>query len=279
MKLVIITVCYNDLKGLNATLESLYEYQNSIIKHIIIDGNSNDGTKDFLNTLSLPWNFEYVSEKDFGIFDAMNKGVRKLIQSQFDCDYKTYVWFLNSGDKALKFDIIKIKSDKQLIFFKSIQSSPLYPNFTTIRPDINSHFAFEKWILYNTPVHQAVLFNCNILNELIYDLSFKNQADTKLIFELILRHQYEFINTLICNFELGGNSGLYSKKSKVINQLSEEIFVRNILINRSFISFYFKIIIFQIKYLLNNILGNKYFHLFHIQILKIKYLFQKKILS
>ena len=68
----VITVVKNDLKGLQKSRESLENQQNKNWTHIIIDGLSNDGTLNYLNSLPKE-NTICVSESDFGIYHAMNK--------------------------------------------------------------------------------------------------------------------------------------------------------------------------------------------------------------
>lgn len=85
----IVTVVYNDQKHIEATLKSCFN-QDYINKEIIvIDGGSDDGTLDIIkkyDSLITNW----ISEKDSGIYDAMNKGVKA---SRGD-----YICFMNSGD-------------------------------------------------------------------------------------------------------------------------------------------------------------------------------------
>lgn len=72
--LSIITVCFNALEDLKKTIESVETqipfFKN--IEHLIIDGNSKDGTKEYLKELTIP-HLRYISESDDGIYDAMNK--------------------------------------------------------------------------------------------------------------------------------------------------------------------------------------------------------------
>lgn len=74
MKISIITVCYNSAETIADTIASVASQQYSEHEHIIVDGDSSDGTIDILkNAKSLAL---YVSEPDRGIYDAMNKGLR-----------------------------------------------------------------------------------------------------------------------------------------------------------------------------------------------------------
>ena len=92
MKLSIITVVYNDSKGLSSTIDSLTNQNNKNFEHVIIDGNSNDDTLEIIYKNADNVDF-FISEPDNGIYDAMNKGV---INASGD-----FVSFLNAGDIAL----------------------------------------------------------------------------------------------------------------------------------------------------------------------------------
>jgi glycosyltransferase involved in cell wall biosynthesis len=99
MRLSVISIAYNNLKGLQKTL-AVFNGQNlsDEIEIIVVDGGSTDGTKEFLETQSLTNN--WVSEPDKGIYNAMNKG---LAMANGD-----YVWFLNSGDYVEKFSVVEL---------------------------------------------------------------------------------------------------------------------------------------------------------------------------
>ena len=73
----VITITLNDLAGLKYTVDSVESQTYSNYEHIVVDGKSSDGTVDFCAaTEKRRTNFLYTSEKDGGIFDAMNKGAR-----------------------------------------------------------------------------------------------------------------------------------------------------------------------------------------------------------
>jgi len=89
MKLSVITIAYNNLNGLKKTLALFGEaFAPDLVEVVVVDGNSDDGSKAFLESQSI--SRVWVSEPDKGIYNAMNKG---LAMASGD-----YVWFLNSGD-------------------------------------------------------------------------------------------------------------------------------------------------------------------------------------
>ncbi|MDO4191344.1 MAG: glycosyltransferase family 2 protein [Bacteroidales bacterium] len=92
MKLSIITINYNNKEGLRRTLQSVK--QQTVfdqIEHVIIDGGSTDGSVDEIKAYAQNANnVVWVSEPDKGIYNAMNKGIRKA--------NGTYIQILNSAD-------------------------------------------------------------------------------------------------------------------------------------------------------------------------------------
>lgn len=73
----VITITLNDLAGLTYTVNSVENQTYANYEHIVVDGMSTDGTVEFCaDAEKRLTNFSYTSEKDRGIFDAMNKGAR-----------------------------------------------------------------------------------------------------------------------------------------------------------------------------------------------------------
>lgn len=108
MKISIVTINFNNFEGLKRTLDSVAEQSYRDIEHIIIDGCSTDGSvyviKEYesANPNRDPFfkhTINWVSEKDKGIYNAMNKGVRKATGA--------YVQILNSGDVFAAADVVE----------------------------------------------------------------------------------------------------------------------------------------------------------------------------
>ena len=74
MKISIITVCYNSASTIERAIKSVLSQDYSNIEYIIIDGGSTDGTVEIINKYKDKIT-QFVSEKDEGIYDAMNKGI------------------------------------------------------------------------------------------------------------------------------------------------------------------------------------------------------------
>lgn len=88
-KVSIITVCYNCKDTIERTICNVLKQTYHNLEYIVIDGNSTDGTKEIIKRYANQLTY-FVSEPDSGIYDAMNKGVRKATGE--------WVMFRNSGD-------------------------------------------------------------------------------------------------------------------------------------------------------------------------------------
>ncbi len=135
MKISIITVTKNNKVGLLRAIESVRSQTYKNVEHIIVDGMSKDGTVDVLRNLStslenndsreLKYSVRWISEKDSGIYDAINKGLRLasgdivglLHSDDFYFDnfvIEKYVdYFVKNPVDAVYSDLIYIKDNTQ----------------------------------------------------------------------------------------------------------------------------------------------------------------------
>jgi glycosyltransferase involved in cell wall biosynthesis len=97
--LSIITVVFNNLGGLKHTYQSIKSQISTDFEWLVIDGGSTDGTQEWLADIT-DANMTFISEKDGGLYDAMNKGL-KLAKG-------TFVWFMNSGDSIFSSDTVQL---------------------------------------------------------------------------------------------------------------------------------------------------------------------------
>ena len=114
MKLSIVTINYNNAEGLRKTMESVLAQTYTEIEYIIVDGASTDGSVDVIRELITRPTIKWVSEKDTGIYNAMNKGLEIALGKRVVNDDHTsspnsliassphrlsdYIQILNSGD-------------------------------------------------------------------------------------------------------------------------------------------------------------------------------------
>ena len=125
MKLSIITINYNNAEGLRKTLASVAAQTYAKIQHVIVDGNSSDTSKEIIidyaeNTKNPNHEILWVSEKDKGIYNAMNKGIEIALGKRVVNDDHSsspianspspiadteYIQILNSGDLLASEDV------------------------------------------------------------------------------------------------------------------------------------------------------------------------------
>ena len=114
MKISIITVCYNSEKTIKETFESVLQQTYDNFEYIVIDGKSKDNTLKIIKDYQKKFkkrniDFKYKSEKDKGLFDAMNKGI--------DESSGEIIGIINSDDvihdpNAFKKIVERFKKDK-----------------------------------------------------------------------------------------------------------------------------------------------------------------------
>lgn len=163
-----VTVTFNNLRGLKSTYNSILKCIDDIEKFewIVIDGGSHDGTIDFLSDLTTSQiQLKWVSEKDNGIYDAMNKGVRLC--------HGDYVHFLNAGDKLINDKVINFVSEKD--------GSDVY--YFAVNYNYNGHSYIRKpknisYSNYGMPAnHQGCVYKKEILLANPYPSKYRVSAD------------------------------------------------------------------------------------------------------
>ena len=110
MKVTIITVVYNGAKTIRHCIESVLNQDFQEVEYIIIDGNSSDGTQDIVKGYGSKIS-RFVSERDGGIYDAMNKGIQLATGDVIGIlnadDYYAYNSVLSDVAFAMQADDIK----------------------------------------------------------------------------------------------------------------------------------------------------------------------------
>lgn len=207
-KISIITITYNDLLGLKNTINSIDKYfhkREVLIDHVIIDGNSIDGTKEYITELisRRGINTRFISEPDLGIYDAMNKGV-----SHSDADY---VIFINSGDILLSGFFEQAVHNKLYSILNQRDSAGLALNCIY-------DFGWEKvlirarsvnlWIPRMPTIHQGIIYKRLILLELPYSLVYKICGDFENMCRILKKYKFDILNSNVAQLTAGGVSTL-----------------------------------------------------------------------
>lgn len=205
MLLSIITVNYNDGSSLRNTVESVLRFKeaNDIdLEHVVVDGGSTDASLSLLQSFNLP-HLRYISEKDRGIYDAMNKGAR-MAEGDF-------LVFINSGDLLLN---KKINGLEALLTRTSADKSLAGLSF-----DVKYNFKVFSLLIKSRAVgllapkmpgiHQGIVYKRGIFDAFPYSIDYKICGDYD-HFSRILSSglQISPVNETLSLLEAGGISTL-----------------------------------------------------------------------
>lgn len=202
IKLSIITPTFNSERTIERTIKSVIAQDYENFEYIIIDGGSTDGTIDILEKYKskLPDNIYYISERDDGIFDAMNKGI--------DMSTGKLIGIINSDDyyEAAAFsEVVNYYSDK-------MKYQVIYGMLREVNPDgveqsvkIQNHNSLG----FNTILHPSTFISKSIYTDLFkYDTKYKYASDFDFFMKVRNKKNIQFvpIYKIIANFTTGGVS-------------------------------------------------------------------------
>jgi glycosyltransferase involved in cell wall biosynthesis len=209
MKISIITPTYNSAKTLSDTIESVVSQTYKDIEYIIIDGNSSDETASIVATYKSKQPITFISEPDKGIYDAMNKGVKKATGD--------IIGILNSDDFYFDQNVLQKVSDA---FTDNSAIQAVYGDIMYVDKD-NIQKKTRYWKAgtctdqkirrgWSMP-HPALFVHRDVYQKLsyIFDTTLTIAADYDLIFRLIHINKINiaYIPSTLVYMREGGTSG------------------------------------------------------------------------
>lgn len=205
MKISIVTVVYNGEKFLEDCIKSVLSQTYPYIEYIVIDGGSNDGSlailEKYKNHIA-----HFVSEKDQGMYDALNKGIKMATGD--------VVGILNSDDMLASPDVIEliascfISQDPEILYGNLNYVSPGQTE-KIIRKWISKPFTKRSIVLGWMPAHPTFYAKRSLFANLgYYSLSFDSAADYELMLRFLYRNDVKavFLDKLIVKMRTGGMS-------------------------------------------------------------------------
>ena len=218
----IITIHYNHGKGLRRTVESILGQQHrQDWEWIVIDGGSTDGSVDYLTGLK-DQIAVLVSERDAGIYDAMNKGLRRATGE--------YVWFVNAGDALHGPDVLEkvvsaIRGFEQghggvgpdVVFGDTMfidDAGEALGLISQLKPQPFPKKLHAGSFRFGMNVcHQSVLLRRSIAPK--YDESYRLAADVDWMIAALksMRGESLRLDFVVSDFETGGSSYQHTKKA------------------------------------------------------------------
>lgn len=195
----IITVVYNGEQFLEETIQSVINQTYDNIEYIIIDGGSTDGTVDIIKEHEEKIDY-WVSKKDNGIYDAMNKGI--------DLVSGDWINFMNAGDSFYNNDVLE-----QLFTlnkFKNINiiygnHKVIYPHKTRIAKAGNIEDIWKG----SQFCHQSSFVSAKVHRKHKFNLSNRIGADFELFYTFYKKKMnFKYIDIIVANYSAGGLSDI-----------------------------------------------------------------------
>lgn len=213
--ITVITVVLNGEKSLEKTISSVIGLNYENIEYILVDGGSQDTTLEIIHRYEDVIDY-WVSSRDGGIYDAMNKGI---MLAQGD-----YLWFLNSGDQAIEDTEIlgKLESTNRKVIYCA--------------PVECVHENGSRKLYYGrlTNPHQGIIYPRSVFEILgLYDSRYKLISDRLYFDKIKASHEFSFYKYQepVALFANGGVSG--TKRGK---EISKKEFYNNMRESKTFIS-------------------------------------------
>lgn len=210
MKISLITVSYNSVKTIRDTFESVLSQTYSDIEYVVVDGNSVDGTLNLIKEYEVKFagRMHWVSEPDEGLYDAMNKGIRKASGD--------VIGIINSDD--LFCDALAI--EKVISIFEKETVDAVYADLYYVdQYDVSK--IRRRWITGEQrpfrkgwhPAHPTLfLHKCVYEKYGLFDLGFKLAADFEIMLRFFDRYKIKaiYLPDFLIRMRLGGttNNGI-----------------------------------------------------------------------
>ncbi len=205
MKISIVTVVYNNEDTIEQAILSVINQTYPDIEYILIDGQSTDNTLNIINKYKNQVS-KIISEPDNGIYDAMNKGLKKCTGD--------LVGILNSDDFYKNQDVLS----KVVKTFQEKNVDSVYGNLLYVDPE-NTEVVNRRWVSGEfkrskfrygwMPPHPTFFVKKKVYDEYgLFNLEIKSAAD----YEIMLRFLYKnkistaYIDEVITIMRDGGNS-------------------------------------------------------------------------
>jgi len=223
MKISLITVCYNSEKYIRSAIESVLNQTYKDIEYIIVDGGSTDTTMDIVKSYEPEFKgrMRWISEKDNGLYDAMNKGI-KMANGDI-------VGIINSDDFYIENTVIEQvantfiqNNDTQIVFGDVLFVNPENLD-KPVRYYRSKNFTLNRFRFGFMPAHPTFFtYKANFEKIGYYKTNYTIAADFELLLRFMYLNQlkYKYIPLIFMKMRTGGIS-TKSYKSKII--LNKEI--------------------------------------------------------
>ena len=205
MKVSIVTTCRNRIRTLPETVESVLSQDYDDIEYIVTDGASTDGTLEYLESHRDKIT-QIVSEKDNGIYDGLNKGLRLATGD--------IVGLLHSDDTYYSTDTISLIVNE----FKRTGADLVYANGIFVRAE-DTNYVVRDWVSGGyekgnlrkgwLPLHTTVFIRREVLEKVgYYDVKYHISADTDWLLRALYVNSLKvaYLDAYVVKMKMGGAS-------------------------------------------------------------------------
>ena len=208
MKISIITITFNSAKTLLRALESVQSQSFKNIEHIIVDGASNDGTKELIEAYATQHkNVRWISEPDEGIYNAINKGIRMATGD--------VIGFMHSDDVFYSSDsIAHIAAAFEKAHADVVYGDLQYCKGRKVVRQWKSNAFNPCSLKYGwMPPHPTVYVRSKVYQEVgLYDDWFRISADYDMMLRIFSAgYKTHYIPEVLVSMEVGGASNKNTK--------------------------------------------------------------------
>lgn len=211
-KITVITVCYNAGNDIAITMNSVLNQTLSSIEYLIIDGASKDNTVDIANKALSKYPGKHVkvfSGPDHGIYDAMNKGIKKATGE--------WLIFMNAGDVFVSDNVLEefnryLSDDIDILRGNIVR---IYDKFKAVSQGIISQDPTLMDMISGSFHHQACLIRRALFMKYgLYSTDYRLCSDWKFFFDCVVLHHVKtkYVNYTVAAFRMDGASSNNTKK-------------------------------------------------------------------
>lgn len=206
LELSIIIPTYNSSNTIKSALISILQQKFNDFEILIIDACSIDSTLDIVKSFN-DERIIIISERDEGVYDAMNKGMR-LAKGK-------WLYFLGSDDELNSNNVLEkvfnvINYNKEIcVLYGNVQFNNGLPFWANNNKTYDGEFTFEKLMDQNI-CHQSIFYKREFIfcNKLSYSLKYPICADWDFNLRAWLKSSFIYIDLIIANFNDGGLSSI-----------------------------------------------------------------------
>lgn len=217
MKFSIITISYNAVKTIAYTLRSVAAQTYREVEHIVVDGNSNDGTQEIVTRYN-GCVAKFISEPDNGIYDAMNKGL--------ELSTGDVIGFLNANDVYFNDNILLkvaslMESEELDAVYGDVEFFRAQNPGRTIRRYRSKYFSPKRIAMGWMPAHPSLYMQRRIYDHFGYfDTRYQIAGDFELVARMFHSNtlKYRYLPEVIVRMCTGGISTRGWRNTLLLNQ-------------------------------------------------------------